>query len=92
MPGKAARNVNPPWQYACRQGGLAISQDARRPNRVDVGEAFARPIFDHWLSVTLVGRKSNRAGIGAEVIARTAGLTQHRFCHTDGSYLSASDR
>jgi len=50
------------------------------------------PNAGHWLSLTLVGRKCNRDGIGAEVIARTPGLVQHRFCHTDGSYLSASDR
>jgi len=49
----------------------------------------------HWLSLKLVGTKSNRDGIGALVTVTTktaaGGLTQTRLCHTDGSYLSASD-
>ena len=46
----------------------------------------------HWLSVKLEGTRSNRDGIGALVAATSGGLTQNRLCHTDGSYLSASDR
>ena len=46
----------------------------------------------HWLSVKLEGTRSNRDGIGALVTATAGGLTQMRLCHTDGSYLSASDR
>ena len=46
----------------------------------------------HWLSVKLEGTRSNRDGIGALVTATAAGLTQTRLCHTDGSFLSASDR
>jgi len=45
----------------------------------------------HWLCVKLIGTQSNRDGIGAAVTVRTALLAQRRFCHTDGSYLSASD-
>jgi len=45
----------------------------------------------HWLSLTLVGTKSNRDGYGARVTAQAGTLTQSRWCHTDGSYLSASD-
>ena len=45
----------------------------------------------HWLSLKLVGTKSNRDGIGAIVTVKAGGLTQTRLCHTDGSYLSASD-
>ena len=45
----------------------------------------------HWLSLKLVGTKSNRDGIGALVTVIAGGLTQTRLCHTDGSYLSASD-
>jgi hypothetical protein len=44
----------------------------------------------HWLSLTLVGTKSNRDGYGALVTAD--GLTQTRLCHADGSYLSSSDK
>ena len=46
----------------------------------------------HWLSFTLVGTKSNRDGYGAAVTVTAGGLTQTRVCHTDGSYLSASDK
>ena len=45
----------------------------------------------HWLSFKLVGTKSNRDGIGALVTVTAGNLTQTRLCHTDGSYLSASD-
>jgi len=46
----------------------------------------------HWLSITLVGTKSNRDGIGATVTVTAGKLTQVRLCHTDGSYLSSSDK
>jgi enediyne biosynthesis protein E4 len=46
----------------------------------------------HWLSVKLVGKKSNRNGYGAMVTVETAGSKRSRLCQTDGSYLSASDR
>ena len=46
----------------------------------------------HWLSVRLVGVKSNRDGIGALLTAQVGGRKLLRLCHTDGSYLSASDR
>ena len=46
----------------------------------------------HWLSIQLVGTKSNRDGYGATVTVRADGLTQTRLCHADGSYLSSSDR
>jgi len=45
----------------------------------------------HWLLLKLIGVKSNRDGIGALVTVTAGGLTQTRLCHTDGSYLSASD-
>ena len=46
----------------------------------------------HWLGVELVGRKSNRQGIGARLVAETPGgkkLT--RFVQAGSSYLSSSD-
>ena len=46
----------------------------------------------HWLGVRLVGTKSNRDGIGALVTATAGGRKLLRLCHTDGSYMSASDR
>jgi len=46
----------------------------------------------HWLGVRLVGVKSNRDGIGALLTASVGGRKLLRLCHTDGSYLSASDK
>ncbi|MDQ2731610.1 MAG: FG-GAP-like repeat-containing protein, partial [Armatimonadota bacterium] len=50
------------------------------------------PNTGHWLSLRLVGTKSNRDGIGALVTAEVGGLKLLCRCGTDGSYLSASDR
>ena len=46
----------------------------------------------HWLEVRLVGRQSNRDGIGATLTATLGSRRLLRLCHTDGSYLSASDK
>jgi len=46
----------------------------------------------HWLSVRLEGTRSNRDGLGALLTAVADGHSLLRQCHTDGSYLSASDR
>jgi hypothetical protein len=45
----------------------------------------------HWLQIKLVGTKSNRDGIGSLVTFETGGRKLLRLCHTDGSYMSASD-
>ena len=48
---------------------------------------------NHWLTMQLEGRKSNRDGIGAEVkIVSASGAPQYATVTTSGSYLSASDR
>jgi enediyne biosynthesis protein E4 len=48
---------------------------------------------NHWLTLQLVGHKSNRDAIGAEVkIVATDGTSQYAIVSTTGSYLSASDR
>lgn len=44
-----------------------------------------------WLTVTLVGTKSNRCGIGARVIAECMGKRQTVEVHSGASYLSQSD-
>jgi hypothetical protein len=49
------------------------------------------PQAGHWLLVKLVGTKCNRDGYGAIVTAAVNGHTLTRHCHSDGSYLSASD-
>jgi enediyne biosynthesis protein E4 len=46
----------------------------------------------HWLSLTLVGHKSNRDAIGASIKVTTAGGPQWEMVTTTGSYLSASDK
>jgi len=49
------------------------------------------PRVGHWLTVRLVGSKSNRTGQGAVVTVRAGGRVFVRQCTTNGSYLSASD-
>jgi len=50
------------------------------------------PTQNHWLKVKLVGHKSNRDAIGAEVKLVTAKGQQCATVSTAGSYLSASDK
>jgi hypothetical protein len=48
---------------------------------------------NHWLSLKLVGKKSNRDGIGATIaLVPEGGGEQYAFVSTCGSYLSASDQ
>jgi enediyne biosynthesis protein E4 len=47
---------------------------------------------NHWILLNLVGHKSNRDAIGAEVTVLTAGGLQSATVSTAGSYLSASDK
>jgi enediyne biosynthesis protein E4 len=46
---------------------------------------------NHWITVRLVGSKSNRDGIGARVTAQAGGRRQRSEVRGDGSYLSHSD-
>jgi hypothetical protein len=46
----------------------------------------------HWLTVQLVGAKSNRDGIGARVRVTAGGRTQAAEIRGGGSYLSNNDR
>ena len=81
--------------------GLAVG-DFDNDGRVDVllVDSQGAPVLlhnecrvnGHWLSFTLVGTKSNRDGYGASVTVTAGGLTQTRWCHADGSYLSSSDK
>ncbi len=47
---------------------------------------------NHWLSLFLVGHKSNRDGIGAEIKVTTAQGSQYETVSTAGSYLSSGDK
>lgn len=49
------------------------------------------PTQNHWLTLKLVGHKSNRDAIGAEVKLVTAKGPQFATVSTAGSYLSSSD-
>ena len=51
------------------------------------------PTSNHWLGLSLVGTgKSSRDAYGATVTVKAGGRTVMRVCHSDGSYLSASDK
>jgi hypothetical protein len=50
------------------------------------------PTPNHWLSLSLVGHKSNRDAIGAEVKIRTSTGLQLATVSTAGSYLSSGDK
>jgi hypothetical protein len=50
------------------------------------------PTSNHWLTVKLVGHRSNRDGIGAEVKLVTAKGPQWVTATTSSSYLSSSDK
>jgi hypothetical protein len=48
---------------------------------------------NHWLTLNLIGHKSNRDAIGAELkLVSAGGPAQYATVTTSGSYLSASDR
>jgi hypothetical protein len=47
---------------------------------------------NHWLTLTLIGHRSNRDGIGAEVKVVTNLGSQWQTVTTAGSYLSSSDK
>jgi hypothetical protein len=49
-------------------------------------------IQNHWLIFNLVGHKSNRDGIGAEIKVTTSHGTQWLTVSTSGSYLSSNDK
>lgn len=50
------------------------------------------PTANHWLTLLLVGHKSNRDAIGAEVKLTTATGSQYWTVSTAGSYLSSNDK
>jgi hypothetical protein len=81
--------------------GLAIG-DLDNDGRLDAvvttneGPAFVlhneTPSTNHWLLLRLVGHKSNRDAIGANVKLVTASGQQFATVTTAGSYLSSSDK
>jgi enediyne biosynthesis protein E4 len=81
--------------------GLAIG-DIDNDGRIDVvittndGPAYVlhneTATANHWLTLSLVGHRSNRDGIGAEIKLTTSAGSQFYTVSTAGSYLSASDK
>jgi hypothetical protein len=81
--------------------GLAIG-DLDNDGLVDVvvttndGPAYVlrntTPGSGHWLTLNLIGHKSNRDGIGAAVKVVSKSVTQFTTVSTAGSYLSSSDK
>jgi hypothetical protein len=86
-------------QWAAR--GLAIG-DLNNDGKIDAvvtsndGPAWVllneTPSSNHWITLRLVGVKSNRDAIGAEVKISTAGGDQFATVTTSGSYESSSDK
>jgi enediyne biosynthesis protein E4 len=81
--------------------GLAVG-DIDNDGRLDalVVDSEGAPLLLHneskstagWLSLELVGAKSNRDGYGATVRVTVGDRVIVRHCHADGSYMSASDK
>src|SRR5262249_6829911 len=46
---------------------------------------------NHWITIKLAGKRSNRDGFGARVKVEANGKTQVRDCTNAGSFASASD-
>jgi enediyne biosynthesis protein E4 len=44
-----------------------------------------------WVGLKLIGSRSNRDGYGAQITLEVGDKKLVRHCHSDGSYLSASD-
>ena len=91
----------PIFQQAWVGRGLAIG-DLDNDGRIDVVVTTNDgPLYilhnetvtsNHWLTLLLVGHKSNRDAIGAEVKVITSKGSQMATVSTGGSYLSSSDK
>jgi hypothetical protein len=89
------------FQQAWVGRGLAVG-DLDNDGRVDAvvttndGPAYVlhneTTTGNHWLTLSLVGHRSNRDGIGAEIHVTTSAGTQMETVSTAGSYLSSNDK
>jgi enediyne biosynthesis protein E4 len=96
-----SRNSGPIFQHSSAARGLSvgdIDNDGRLDVVVSTNEGPAYVLHNetltqnHWLMLKLVGHKSNRDAIGAEVRVITADRQQMATVTTAGSYLSSSDK
>lgn len=95
-----SKQAGPDLQREIVGRGLATG-DYDNDGRVDViiADGEGPPLLLHnetsspgnYLSLRLIGTKSNRNGYGATVTIEAGGKRQTRACHADGSYLSSSD-
>ncbi len=89
------------FQQAWAGRGMAVG-DLDNDGRVDAvvttndGPAYVlhneTATGNHWLTLSLVGHRSNRDAIGAEVHVTTSTGTQMLTVSTAGSYLSSNDK
>jgi hypothetical protein len=97
---EVTREAGEPFKRAIVGRGLAIG-DVDNDGRQDVliadleGDALLlmnrAGAANHWLTLRLIGSRSNRMALGARVQVTAGGRRQIRECQTSGSYLSASD-
>jgi hypothetical protein len=89
------------FQQAWVSRGMAVgdlNNDGRIDAVVTTNGGTAHILYNetattnHWLTLNLVGHKSNRDGIGAEVKVTTSKGTQLVIVSTTGGYLSANDK
>jgi hypothetical protein len=89
------------FQEKCAARGMAIG-DIDNDGKIDVvvtennGPAWVlrneTATHNHWITFKLVGVKSNKDGIGAQIKITTAGGSQYAMVTTTGSYQSSSDK
>ena len=89
------------FQQAWVGRGMAVG-DLDNDGRIDAvvttndGPAYVlrneTPTANHWLTLSLVGHRSNRDAIGAEINLTTSAGTQLLTVSTAGSYLSSNDK